>query len=127
MRKISEQCPTCGGAVVATELSCSACDTTIRGQYAPYLFCRLPAEDLAFIELFVRNRGNVKEMERELGISYWSIRSRLDEVVAALGEEAPAAASQSPVRRQRQEVLERLERGEITVAEATELLARSER
>lgn len=66
-------------------------------------------------------------MERDLGISYWSIRNRLDEVVAAIDfEEAPAVSQREGVSGQRQEILERLGRGEITVAEATELLSRSE-
>jgi hypothetical protein len=126
MRKILEACPTCGNPLVVTELSCTACDTVVHGRYAPCPFCRLSPEDLTFVELFVRNRGNVKEMERELGISYWSIRSRLDEVVAALGGDTPPAPA-TPGRMQRREVLEQLDRGDITVAEATELLARSER
>jgi hypothetical protein len=135
MRKILEECPTCGGRLLATELSCTACDTVIHGRYEPCLFCRLSPEDLAFLELFVRNRGNVKEMERELGISYWSIRNRLDEVVDRLDAGEPAAAPSgeaAPPRpagapgRARQAILERLDRGEITVAEAAEQLARSE-
>jgi hypothetical protein len=135
MRKILEQCPTCSGELLATELSCPTCDTVIRGRYEPCLFCRLSPEDLAFLEVFVKNRGNVKEMERELGISYWSIRSRLDEVVARLGEEGSAAPEEGKVRpergragqRERQAILERLDRDEITVAEAAAYLSRSDR
>jgi hypothetical protein len=126
MRKILEACPTCGGDLVATELSCSACDTVIRGSYQPCRFCRLSPEDLAFLEVFVKNRGNVKEMERELGVSYWTIRSRLDDVVARGGFAEPAAAPPPATTRWRQEILEQLDRGEITVAEASRLLARSE-
>ncbi|HSM58192.1 MAG TPA: DUF2089 domain-containing protein [Candidatus Sulfomarinibacteraceae bacterium] len=127
MRKILEECPSCGSALVATELSCTACDTVVHGHFAPCRFCRLAPEDLAFLEVFVKNRGNVKEMERDLGISYWSIRNRLNEVVAALDfEEVPPVPQDEGVSWQRQEILERLDRGEITVAEATQLLSRSE-
>lgn len=125
MRKILEQCPTCQSALAVTELSCTVCDTVISGQYAPCRFCKLSAEDLAFLEVFVKNRGNVKEMERELGISYWSIRSRLDEVVEALGFEESAAPPQEPATDERQEILEQLDRGEITVAEAAARISRS--
>lgn len=125
MRKILEKCPTCEGALSATELSCTDCDTVIRGHYAPCLFCSLSTEDLAFLEVFVKNRGNVKEMERELGISYWSIRSRLDEVVEALGFEEPAPAPEEPATDERQEILEQLDHGEITVDEAAARLSRS--
>lgn len=123
MRKILEQCPSCGGDLAVTELSCTACETVIQGRYEPCLFCRLSPEDLSFLELFVKNRGNVKEMERELGISYWSIRTRLDEVVERIGFEEPVNAPADNARHRRQDVLKRLERGEISVAEATDLLS----
>jgi hypothetical protein len=122
MRKILEQCPTCDGELVASELRCTQCDTVIQGRYAPCPFCRLAAEDLAFLVVFVRNRGNVKEMERELGVSYWTIRGRLNEVIDRLGfEVAPPADDAGPGRR---EILEQVERGELKAAEAAELLAR---
>ena len=70
MRKILEACPTCGGEMAVSELSCTVCDTLVRSRYAPCPFCRLSPEDLAFMLLFVRSRGNVKDMERELGVSY---------------------------------------------------------
>ena len=126
MRKILEQCPTCNSKLVVTELSCSVCDTRINGHYAPCLFCRLSPEDLAFLEQFVKNRGNVKEMERELGISYWSIRTRLDEVVERIGFEAPVVSQKQEPPTKRREILEQLDRGEITVGEAAEKLTRSE-
>lgn len=123
MRKILEQCPGCGGDLAVTELSCTSCETVIQGRYEPCLFCRLSPEDLSFLELFVKNRGNVKEMERELGISYWSIRTRLDEVVTRIGFEEPVNAPGDNLRHHRRDILERLDRGEISVAEATDLLS----
>ena len=66
---------------------------------------------------FVRCRGNVKEMERELGISYWTVRRKVDDLIAELGVEAAPADS-----RQR-EILEQVDRGEITAAQAAEMLA----
>jgi hypothetical protein len=85
MRKILESCPTCGGTMAVSELSCTVCDTVVRSRYTPCPFCRLSPEDLAFMLLFVRSRGNVKDMERELGVSYWTIRGRLNELIAAMG------------------------------------------
>jgi hypothetical protein len=127
MHKILEKCPTCGSELIVTELSCTTCDTVIRGHYAPCRFCRLSPEDLAFLEVFVKNRGNVKEMERELGVSYWTIRGRLDEVVEAIGFDEPQAASnETQAPGWRQKILEQLDHGEITVDEATQLLSRSE-
>jgi hypothetical protein len=126
MRKILEECPTCGDALVATELSCDSCGTVIHGRYAPCPFCRLSPENLAFLEVFVRNRGNVKDMERELGVSYWTIRNRLNEVVEEMDEEALAPPSPPPDpgrNARRKDILERLNQGKITVAEAADLLS----
>jgi hypothetical protein len=141
MRKILESCPTCGGEFAVTELTCTVCDTVVRSQYDPCPFCRLAPEDLAFMLVFVRNRGNVKEMERELGVSYWTIRGRLTEVITSMGlepggelEETTERSSPNPDERRatneerrmknaaRQTVLERLRRGELTAEEAADEL-----
>lgn len=71
--------------MAVSELSCTVCDTVVRSRYTPCPFCRLSPEDLAFMLLFVRSRGNVKDMERELGVSYWTIRGRLNELIATMG------------------------------------------
>ncbi len=91
----------------------------------PNIFSKLSPENLHFLELFVKNKGNVKEMEREIGMSYWTIRNRLNEIVEALGFEnkdvEPAAADEA-LRQSRQEILARVDRGEIDVHEAAQLL-----
>lgn len=123
MRKLIEQCPACGGEMIVTQQSCTRCETVVLGRFKPDIFSRLSAESLNFIVVFVKNRGNIKEMERELGLSYWTIRNRLNEVIAELGfetEAEDAAAIQSA--NQRQEILARLERGELQVEDATALL-----
>jgi len=124
MRKILEECPTCGDALVATELSCDSCGTVIHGRYTPCPFCRLSPENLAFLEVFVRNRGNVKDMEREMGVSYWAIRNRLNEVVDEMDRDQlqPPPSSEPGRSARRKDILERLNQGKITVAEAAELL-----
>ncbi len=121
MRKVLEECPSCGGEVEITRVSCTNCDTEVTGRFAPCRFCRLPPETAQFLELFVRNRGNVKEMERELGISYWIIRSRINELIKDLGFETD---EQEDLGSKRQEILARVDRGEITAGEAAELMGR---
>jgi len=81
LRKIIEKCPGCGKHLIITRLRCPACETTIEGNYAPCPFCRLSEKSLKFLELFVRSRGNIKDMERELGISYPTVRSRLNSII----------------------------------------------
>jgi len=95
------------------------CGTGVVGKFELSPFSRLSPESLKFLEVFVQNRGNVKEMERETGESYWAIRRRLDEVIAEMGMEAPS----DDLSTSRQEILARLSRGEINVQEATRLLS----
>lgn len=123
MRKILEQCPTCGGELIVTQLSCTQCETVINAKYQPCPFCKLPPDDLRFLEVFVMCRGNIKEMERELGANYWAIRNRLGEVVQMLGYAVDPEAEEK-LNVQKRDVLQALERGEITVAEAEEVLTR---
>lgn len=126
MTKIPEQCPSCGGELHITRLACPACGTEVHGQYPRDLFSRLSPTDYQFVVLFVRSRGNVKEMERELGISYWTIRSKLNEIVAQLGLETSAPGADDLSAR-RQVILRQLNEGMITVDEAEALLQQLKR
>jgi hypothetical protein len=105
---------------VVTQMSCVKCETNVVGLYEINPFLRLSNENLHFLETFIRNRGNVKEMERSTGESYWVIRRRLDEVIGELGYEVEPLEDELAVRRQ--EILSRLSKGEIDVQEATRLL-----
>ena len=123
MRKALEHCPACGGELQITRLHCGSCDIEIKGRFAATVFDRLSPGSLAFAEAFLRARGNVKEMERELGVPYAAVRNRLDEVVAELGFESRGEASAAPPGDGgRRGVLERLERGEIDAETAVTLL-----
>lgn len=120
MSILPRKCPSCSAPLVVTQLSCTRCETHVVGLYEISPFMRLSDESLQFLEQFIRNRGNVKEMERSTGESYWVIRRRLDEIIAELGYEVEPDAEGLPARRQ--EILARLSRGEIDVPEATRLL-----
>lgn len=119
MANIPQKCPSCTAPLVVTQLTCSVCGTGVVGRFELSPFFRLPEADLQFLEVFVRNRGNIKEMERETDESYWAIRRRLDEVIENMGFAAPVENSLTSAR---QEILERLGRAEIDVEEATRLL-----
>ena len=121
MPLIPQSCPSCSSPLAVTQLNCTVCGTGVVGKFELSPFFRLSPESLKFLEFFVRNRGNVKEMERETGDSYWAIRRQLDEVITEMGFED--AAKDSDFSTRRQEVLAQLSRGEITVQEATKLLA----
>jgi hypothetical protein len=120
MSVIPRKCPSCSSPLVVTQLSCTKCETNVVGLYEINPFLRLSNESLAFLETFIRNRGNVKEMERESGESYWVIRRKLDEVITELGYEVEPVEDE--LSSHRQEILGRLSKGEIDVKEATRLL-----
>ena len=120
MPLIPQSCPSCASPLAVTQLTCTSCGTGVVGKFELSPFFRLKPESLKFLEVFVRNRGNVKEMERENGESYWAIRRQLDEVITEMGfEEAP---NEDDLSTQRQEILAQLSRGEINVQDATRLL-----
>jgi hypothetical protein len=132
MRNLIEQCPACGGELIVTQQNCADCETVILGRFKPNIFSRLSPENLQFLELFVKNRGNVKDMEREMGSSYWTIRNRLNEIIIELGfesdaSEGPALTEQeerAAAAAERQNILAQLESGDLTAAEAAAQLAR---
>ena len=120
MSAIPRKCPSCSAPLVVTQLSCTACETNVVGLFEINPFLQLSNASLRFLEDFIRNRGNVKEMERNTGESYWVIRRRLDEVIAELGFEVEPAGDDLPTRRR--DILNRLRNGEIDAAEAARLL-----
>lgn len=134
MRRMLTTCPSCGGDLYISELTCTSCDTVIRGRYTGCSFCELSDENLRFLELFVVCRGNVKEMERETGLGYWTIRNHLDDAVQALehalerhaprgGDASPDAGNPGSADAQRRAILEAVERGELSIVEAEQQLA----
>jgi hypothetical protein len=137
-------CPVCAGELAVTRLHCRSCGTTLEGEFSVGRFGRLTREQLALLESFLRSRGNLRDMERELGISYPTVRSRVEALVRALGfgprdaEEATDDASVSPgatttttdAAVARQQILERLARHEIgaeAAATAIRSLGRTDR
>ena len=119
-------CPVCSSELAVTRLHCRSCGTTLEGDFSVGRFGRLNREQLALLESFLRSRGNLREMERELGISYPTVRSRVEALVRALGFgpradaddiEEPAGEPAVPPRT-REEILQALARHEMTADEA---------
>ena len=131
-------CPICGGELAVTRLHCRSCATTLEGDFNVGRFARLSREQFALLESFLRSKGNLKEMERELGISYPTVRARVEALLRALGLADDAAIDDEPgeaasgvaagaidaaaaalgMAATRREVLERLARREIDPASA---------
>jgi hypothetical protein len=129
-------CPVCSGELTIARLHCRTCGTALEGEFGVGRFGRLDPEQLSLLESFLRSRGNLKEMERELGISYPTVRGRVDALIRSLGladgrdsdadfnedvdEDAASEAGEAAA--ERRDILERLARREISADEAATAL-----
>lgn len=114
------RCPVTGEPLEVTRLECPASGVTIEGRFTPNEFTLLSAEHLEFMRLYIKVRGNLKDVERILGVSYPTVRSRFDALLHALDYEAPPEVQE--VRSERTDILGLLERGEVTAEEAAKRL-----
>ncbi|GEN30895.1 hypothetical protein HNQ35_001361 [Cerasibacillus quisquiliarum] len=114
---VLSNCPVCRSPLVATKLKCRTCQTTIENSFTLSKFSLLNEEQLRFIEIFLVNRGNIKVVEKELGISYPTVRNKLKNIISILGYEVNAPSKMS-----KEKVVSMLEKGEISPDEAIELL-----
>ena len=131
-RDVISTCPVCEGELAITRLHCRSCGTALEGEFAVGRYGRLTKEQLSLLESFLRSRGNLKDLERELGISYPTVRGRIDSLLRALGladgdeTDAPAepVAPDAPnpvtddAAAERRSILERLARREISADDA---------
>jgi len=115
--KLPSKCPSCGEMLEITELRCPKCGTVVRGHYKLNKFLILSPEEENFLLIFLISRGNLKEVQERLGISYPTAKARLEELLVSLG--LYKEKEKNPLIK---EILERLERGEITSKEAIKLI-----
>ncbi len=130
-------CPVCSDELTITRLHCRSCGTALEGEFGVGRFGRLDREQMALLESFLRSRGNLKEMERELGISYPTVRGRVDTLVRALGladgaeppdedgietPDGEPIATVADVAEERRAILERLAKKEIDAEAAASAL-----
>ena len=120
-------CPVCSQELAVTRLHCRSCGTTLEGDFSVGRFGRLSREQVTLLESFLRSRGNLRDMERELGISYPTVRGRVEALIRALGfgprgddADETTAAEAGPARpaATRQQILVQLANHEISAEEA---------
>lgn len=87
MNQMPGRCPVCSSALTVTRLQCGTCGTGIDGAFGLGRLQALAPEQVQFVETFIKCRGKIKDVEQELGISYPTVVSRLNEVVRAMGYE----------------------------------------
>lgn len=126
-RTLPIHCPVCHGDLLVTRLECPSCGAEVTGEFTLSHLATLREPYASLIEMFLRVRGNVKEMERELGLSYPTVRARLEEALTAAGLGRRAEPNDAEIAAQRSAILDQLERGEITAPEATSRLRNLQR
>jgi hypothetical protein len=122
MTEIPTRCPTCQSDLLATRLACPACHTEVTGNFTLSRLASLPEPYASLLEMFLRARGNMKEMERELGLSYPTVRARLEEALQAAGFSRANRDDGVDLHARRRQVLDRLQSSDITAAEAAQQL-----
>lgn len=121
---VKADCPTCGELMHVSRLECDTCGTSVEGNFFLHSMNRLPPTSLAFLESFIKNKGVIKDIEVDLGISYPTVKSRLDEVVSQLGYAGQSGRLRpSQERDQRRSILEELHSGVISAETAAERLS----
>jgi hypothetical protein len=122
MHPVLGTCPVCGDSLTITKLHCNNCDTTIEGRFYAGRLAQLTQEQLQFVEIFLQCEGKIKGVEEKLKISYPTVRSRLRDVIRAMGYEASEAEDDGVTEEERKRILDDLSDGRISYAEAMDLL-----
>jgi len=124
MPEVVGKCPVCQSDLEVTELQCPSCHSRLSGRFDLCKFCKLTPEQKSFAETFIKNKGNIRDMERELGISYPTVRGRLEALIRALGYAVDSEPTPSEAERisAKKTVLDKLSKGEMTAQEAARTL-----
>lgn len=118
------QCPVCGDELHLTRLGCATCGSELAGRFASCPYCALREQDRQILRTFLVSRGNMRELARDLGVSYPTARLRFAELLARLGlEEIAGGTGRSESAFDREEVLRQLAAGEIDLDAAAAMLS----
>jgi hypothetical protein len=123
-RRPPHDCPVCGETLALTRLSCQACGTELSGDFQACEFCALSGEDRELLRVFLASRGNMKELQSFLKVSYPTARLRFDNLLARLGLDKGGAGQPASGSGDRVDILQALARGEIDLGEAERRLQR---
>jgi len=113
-------CPVCGGELVTTRLGCRNCGSELAGEFGHCDFCALDDRDTELLRVFLASRGNLREVEKHLGVSYPTARARFTALLLKLGL---AGDTEPTVAMSRDQVLSEVASGALSPAEAADLLA----
>lgn len=124
VRPMPHRCPSCGEYLALRRLECPACALSIESSFELPAILKLSQAQLDFVEVFIKNRGVIRDVERELGVSYPTVRAKLDEVVVALGFKSREMADEKQQEQTdpRRAVLDDLREGRISPEDALRAL-----
>lgn len=112
-------CPVCGQLLAVTRLGCGSCGSELAGVFASCEFCSLNDKDTELLRVFLASRGNLREVEKHLGVSYPTARLRFSQLLDQLG----LGGDSEPMPLTREQILSEVATGALTPAEAQRLLA----
>jgi hypothetical protein len=115
------ECPVCGDRLAVTRLGCSSCGTELAGVFASCAFCALDEAETEMLNVFLASRGNLRDLEKHLGVSYPTARLRFSQLLEKLGLAEPAETT--PAKLTRDQVLAEVASGALSPDEAAALLA----
>lgn len=113
-------CPVCGGELITTRLGCRGCGSELAGEFGHCDFCALDTRETELLRVFLASRGNLREVEKHLGVSYPTARARFTDLLMRLGLAGESVQSAVMTRDQ---VLSEVATGALSPEEAAELLA----
>lgn len=122
MNPVIGQCPICHDTLHVTRLHCRNCDTALEGHFDLGRLYQLSAEQLRFVETFVRCEGKINRVEQEIGLSYPAVRARLTEVIQSMGYEVGPPEPEPVAEDVRREILSELNTGKLSAEEALLML-----
>lgn len=121
-KEVISKCPVCSHDLSITRLHCHNCEIEITGDFTLSKLHSLNREQLDFVLTFLKNQGSIKAIEKDLNISYPTVKKMLNEVLLALGFDGVEEANDNRLSLQRSEILDKLARKEISFEEANKLL-----
>ena len=124
--KVPLQCPVCQQDMTIEKVTCHHCHTSIEGHYHVSKINYLPAETQYFIEMFLKNRGNIKAVEKELNVSYPTVKKYLDDTILRLGYQLDVEFELDTTKDE-EDPITLLKQGKITAEEATKRLKKKGR
>ncbi len=117
MIEVLGKCPICGSDFTVSELFCTSCKARLHGEFSLCDFCKLSNEQKYFVRMFLKNRGSIRDMEKELGISYPTVRNKLEEINYALGLSSPQQPQTDVAK-----ILDKIKNGEMSAEDAVSIL-----